>query len=155
MKTTTVAQPVNMDDIMVIAEPVGQNTTQTIIIRERIVSEESGLSSTLLLAAGVLFWAHGSASHDAWFKGEEVTGQAITGVCIALVGLICCCCCVAAACVAADSHDSEIEASPAEASRANHFLTKNAPRQLMADLFKAADKAEECLDDDNSVSHAV
>ncbi|MDP3561606.1 MAG: hypothetical protein Q8R83_05470 [Legionellaceae bacterium] len=155
MKTTTVVRSVNNNDITVIyAEPVGQNNTQTIIIRERAVSKESFLTSTLLLAAGVLFWAHGSASHDAWFKGEEVTGQAITGFCIALVGLMCCFGCVAAY-VAADSHDSEIEASPAEASRANRFLTKNAPRQLMADLFKAADKAEECLEEDNSVSCGV
>lgn len=67
---------------------------------------------------------------------------------------MCCCGCVAA-CAAANSHDSEIEASPTEASRANRFLTKNAPRQPMADLFKAADKAEECLEDDNSVSCGV
>lgn len=155
MKTTTVARSVDNNDITVIyAEPVGQNTTQTIIIRERVVSKESSIPASLLFAAGVIFWAHGSASHDAWFKGEEVTGQAITGFYIALVGLICCCSCVAC-CAAADSHDSEIEASPAEVSSANRFLTKSAPRQPMADLFKADDKAEECIKDDNSVSCGV
>lgn len=54
MKTTTVAR--SIDDITVAyAEPVGQNTRQTIIIRERAVSKESSLTSILLLAAGVLF----------------------------------------------------------------------------------------------------
>ena len=154
MKTTTATRSVNNITVMY-PEPAAQNTTQTIIIREKVVSKESGLSSTLFLAAGVLFWAHGSASHDAWFKGEEVTGQAITGFYIALVGLVCCCCCVAVSYAAADTHNSKREASPAEAGRANFFSTKNVYKQPMADLFKATDNSKQCLEEDHSVSCGV
>lgn len=108
-------------------------------------------NSGLILVAGILFWAHGNASSDAWFKGEEVTGQAITGAIIGIYGLVVCCC-MAACCVAANPGDSELDVSANEINRANRFLTNSAPRQLMADLFKAKDNAEQNAAPDTSIS---
>lgn len=126
----------------VIAIPV-DNDAQSPIVVERVVKKESALSAQLILVAGILFWAHGNATHDAWFQGEEVTGQAITGFYIGVVGLMCCCCVCAAGCIASDAHNSEIE------------IPTSAPRKLMADLFKSVDNSEKDETNDASISYNV
>lgn len=156
MKSNLGARPVpsiNFSSIAVVAEPVGNNAQGPIIVQQ-VTKKENTITTSLILMAGILFWAHGSVSHDAWFKGEEVTGQVITGFFIGVIGLICCCAC-AAGCVAADAHDSEIEISTSETSRANRFLTNSTPRQLMADIFKSADKTENDITNDASISYNV
>ncbi len=109
-------------------------TTQTVIVREK-VNSKTAIAPTLLVAAGIIFWVHGSHTRDAWFKGEEVTGQAITGLYIGLVGLICCCICAIGMCSASHSHDSETEDLPVDVNRADAFLEQNSSGTITTGFF--------------------
>lgn len=104
---------------------------QTIIVQQIVQRKETSSASTIILVAGILFWAHGSATHDSWFEGEEVAGQAITGLFIGLLGILCCCCCTLSY-AAANARSSEIEESSININMSTH-------RRLMSGLFKKGD----------------
>ena len=97
---------------------------------------------------GVVFWAHGKQSNDAWFDGEQLTGEIITGVCIASVGLYCC----AMACICAGmsillAKNSQENDNSNDVVKATRFLEGNAqPKSLLLDEMKAV-PAVEMVDD--------
>ena len=149
MKNNLDAQPapeINFSRITVVANPADNNTQRPILI-QNVTKKESAITANLVLVAGILFWAHGSATHDAWFKGEEIAGQAITGFYIGILGLMCCCAC-AAGCAAANAKDSETEISTSETSRAKRYLKSSTPRPLMTDIFEADDKNKNDITND-------
>ena len=124
---------------VVVGELAPQTAQPVVLVTQIVEKREYSLPVGLILIAGIIFWAHGKDSHDAWFKGEQVTGEAITGFYIGLIGLICCCACCGGL-AAGLSKDSEIETLPIEEGKADSFLKNNVRRRPLQDLF-ASDPA--------------
>jgi hypothetical protein len=90
---------------------------------EKSVEKKEYSLGALPFIMGVVFWAHGSKSNDAWFDGEQLTGEIITGIYIAFVGLACCACCCMGT-IAANANNSEKNECSDDVSNASQFLEK-------------------------------
>lgn len=110
--------------VIATAEPI--NNSQIVfqgVSSEKSVEKKEYSLGSLPFIMGIVFWAHGSKSNDAWFDGEQLTGEIITGIYIAFVGLICCACCCTGA-IAANANNSEEDECSGDVSNARQFLEK-------------------------------